>query len=314
MRPALLLILLLLLFSCQSDESLSIHFPKGGYPYLTTTSSKDSSFYALPLRDAFSKPDSLLYAYQGRHFFRSFKETNLSLSPPKKPVFRFISEDAFLVHPVLIILTEQEIIVKEGIKGYASAGWDQIRLTPEENEHYDLMNYVIPIYLRSNKPGRKKYVDSVIALNPQLRDPNYYFYLMDKAQNPEKAVFVYTTRRVPISKKTFRRLVTLINQSGFWQLPYYNNCPATPMDAGGYSLEAITPGQYHYVIATTCPGDTAIAKLARACGELKRAAKLDEEKWLNKYRAMNPVKPRETSSDTTHIVEIVELDTTETQE
>lgn len=313
MRLALFSILPLFFLSCQSDESLNIQFPKGGYPYVTTTSSKDSSFYALPLKDVFSKPDSMLYAYQGRQFFRSFKEPNLSLSPPQKPVFRYISVDAFGVHPVLITLNEEEIIVKEGIKGDANPYPDETRLSPTEYEHFMLMNLYIPTYLRSNKPERINFVDSVVALYPQLRDAHYYARLMDKGHDPKKATFVYTTRRVSISKKTYYHLVKLINESGFWQLPYRPQCPNLPNDAGGMNLEAVTPDQYHMVFTTFCPDDSTLAKFGRACDELEKTAKLDEKEWRKKYRAMNPVKPRATSSDTVHVVE-VELDTSKRQE
>ena len=70
-----------------------IKYPEGGYDYPTHIAAKDTAFYYLPLRKAFSRRDSFNRA---TNFFPMsfFNEPNLSMGPGKEDVFRFIYAEA----------------------------------------------------------------------------------------------------------------------------------------------------------------------------------------------------------------------------
>jgi hypothetical protein len=126
----------------------------------------------------------------------------------------------------------------------------------------------------SYKKWEKIYFDSLSKIYPELLDPNYYKYLLDKSSS-DKEKFEYSLQRIPIKKKRFLSLVNQINESEYWQLPFDNWCNHPPSDAGGFTLEVNTPKKYNVVFTLSCPADS--TKYIKACQELVKYAKMDDE-------------------------------------
>src|SRR6267154_564746 len=116
MRHTLFAILLSILFSCHSNNDIVIEFPKGGYPYPTTIDKKSENFPSYPLKDLLKGDDSFRIAYYGDLFLKALDEPNLSIKKQATIVFRFTYE-APMRQPLVVNFTENEIIIKEGIKG-----------------------------------------------------------------------------------------------------------------------------------------------------------------------------------------------------
>lgn len=104
------------------------------------------------------------------------------------------------------------------------------------------------------------YLDSLIKVTPKLLDVNYYKLLEDKEAVCAKETFKYTTNKIPLTKYQFNSLVTSINASGFWQLPYDISKPDC-MDGAGWSMEANISNQYKIVKDGNCGDTTAFSKI-----------------------------------------------------
>jgi hypothetical protein len=102
--------------------------------------------------------------------------------------------------------------------------------------------------------------------NPELLNANYYKYLLDKSANYGKEKFEYSLTKVPLKRKNFTHLVNLINESGYWKLPFDNWCDDIPSDASAFTFEANTPKKYNIVKSISCPDDS--TKYIKACQEL----------------------------------------------
>ena len=278
MRNTFTLLFAVFLFACQSDNQLQ--FPEGGYPYREKTTSSDSSFYFVPIKDAISTRDSFYAAFYGYHFHQSFDEPNLSLQPPDKPIFRFTYENSYVGYGAVLTMTEKEIILKEVKTGYPIPLRNQEMLNETEQNHYWFLweHFPIPEYRQQNikqKPWRVHYVDSITATSPKLLNPAYFLQLWDKTIDYGDEPFTYKQWQVPLTAKKFRHFVDIINNSGYWKMhPVTNNCPGEFTHPDGFSLEAIVPSKYHIVNYTQCYNDT--TRFAKACDELIKYAKLDE--------------------------------------
>lgn len=247
----------LLLFACNQ----SIKYPKGGFAYPKHVAAKDTNFYYYQLRDSFSRRDSFLEAT--RYItYQLFGEFNLSLKPARKDVFRLTYGAALGRFFYLIILTEDNIIVKKGDYSLI-AKWDTSRLSEKEKMHIDFFRRYFPVEERLaqlNKSSKRFfYLDSLVKANPQLLDVNYYKSLDDKETVYNKETFKYTTTKIPITKAQFDTLVNGINASGFWQLPYDISKPDC-MDGAGWSMEANTANQYKVVKDGNCADTTGFSK------------------------------------------------------
>ena len=235
-RYSIFVILIFAFCACDSNNIISIQYPDGGYNYSEKISSKDSNFYFYPLKDLLSTKDSFDYSYYSDHFYSSFDEPNLSLRPRQKGIFRLEYFDGALssMKPVVIVLTEDEIVVKEGNKGQAVPWPDTSKLNQLEKYHYELLQWRFPLDDTSYNPWQKKYLDSIAKQHPKLRNPAYYRYLLDKSKALEEE-FTYTTKKISISNKTYKYLVDQINQSGYWKMPFQFVCYNAPNDAGSFS-------------------------------------------------------------------------------
>lgn len=252
--------------SCNDDE---IVYPKGGFDYPKYVVNKDTTFYFYPLKDILSTKDSF-ESENSYSFLQRFNEYNLSLRPNDKPIFRLTYNG---YSTVIITLLPDEIIVKELIKGSWFDLPDTTKLTNKENIHFHILERFFPLNDSSYKGRKKIYLDSMSAANPELLNPNYFKYLLDKSGVYSKSKFQYSTKRIPITKKTFVYLVNQINRSGFWQLPFKNWCANIPTDVDGFMLEVNTSQKYNVVNSLSCPDDS--TKYTRACQELIKYAQMD---------------------------------------
>jgi len=92
----------------------------------------------------------------------------------------------------------------------------------------------------------------------------YRAYLQNKAVNIPNKQFKYTSRIVPISKEKYQQLVTAINNSGYWKLPYYVHSTEQYSDGFGYYLEANTRKKYNTVGADDINDEKQYAKACQA--------------------------------------------------
>jgi hypothetical protein len=279
-------LLILIAFGCKEE----IVYPKGGYEYPKYVEDKDTTFYCYPLKDVKSTRDSFETA-NWYSFLEAFDEGNLSIRPNDKPTFRMIYEG---IPTAVITLMPDQIIIKKLIKGSFGNLPDTTRLSIKEKFDFNILERFFPLNDTSYKKRKKIYFDSLSTANPELLDPNYYKYLLDKAGVLSKSKFEYTSKRVPIKKKTFVYLVNQINKSGYWQLPFDNWCQNVPMDADGFTLEANTPKKYNIVSTPSCPGDT--TRYIKACQEIIKYAKMDKEIrliWDGRATTDEPIKVKE---------------------
>jgi hypothetical protein len=169
----LLIILTLLFISCQTQSK----YPEGGFDYPSVVSVSDTNFYYYPLKNIESKRDAFQDAY-AYLFYQPFDEPNLSIKPLAKETFRLTYSRA-LGNSVIIVLTEDQIIVKKGSPSNIYYE-DTSHLTNIENFHLTLLKRRYPIDTIGKPPFAKHYLDSLIKLYPQLLDPAYYHKLYDK--------------------------------------------------------------------------------------------------------------------------------------
>jgi hypothetical protein len=191
--------------------------------------------------------------------------------------------------PVIIKVTEDSLVIKEGTKGSFNAWYDTTKLAPLERFYYKLLEFHYPLSDTNIKSRRRKYYDSLLKIYPELNNPSYFKYLLDKsAVYGEK--FSYKTTYRKISKEEYRHVVSLINNSEFWNCPYDCSCKDMPMDAAGFSLEANTPKKYNFITRPVCTNDS--SKLISAVEELVRLAGLNNKikvRWIESAPNENSV-------------------------
>jgi len=262
------LLLAVIAAACRQSDT-DIVFPEGGYPYLSSVSSADSNYYTLPVKHLIPRQDSFLYA-DGYMLYKAFDEPNISLRPLPRPEFRYFTH--LNHHLAMIMLTEKEIIVKQGVSGYIYPDDEVERLTADERERYRLLTRYYPLYDRLYEPREQKRIDSMVKAFLRLTDPAYYRYLIDKIKTDNKKSFVYSTRRIALTPARYHHLVDLINNSGYWKAPVTIPCTRpVAMDETNYILEANTPGRYNLVSYSMCC-DTSFFHLQQACAELVKYA------------------------------------------
>jgi len=104
----ILLISVLFLISCKQPPI----FPGGGYEFPSGYTNADTNYYRFPIKDIVSKKDSFRIS-EYHLFYRPFNEPNISIKPLKSPVFRLVYSPA-LKKPIIIVISERQITVKEG--------------------------------------------------------------------------------------------------------------------------------------------------------------------------------------------------------
>ena len=251
MRQFLSAILLSGFLSCNSSDKITIEFPDGGYAYPLLIDKNREEFFYYQFKDSLTKDDSLRTAYYGGYFFKALDEPNLSLKYYGKINFRFVYEGPF-EQPLVINFTENEIVIKEGVKGVIYPKTDESKFSEIERQHFSLLRRRYPLTDSIKNKGDKQYIDSMLKLYPSLMDPSYYMYLLKKIELPITEKFIYTTKRINISKQEFLKIVDTINRSGYWNFPFKIECGNMPTDVSGYSLEANTIDRYKIVTELDC--------------------------------------------------------------
>lgn len=258
--------------SCKTHK-VNIDYPKGGYDFPVSVDTSFSNYYYYPIKDLESRRDSFWDGVMYK-FYHAFNEPNLSLKPAEKPVFRF-EYSGWRQKPVIILLTEGYIIVKEGktedVYIETSSKFSDI-----EKWQYGLVTHLyLPIDSDHFSPRRKRFIDSAINLYPQLLDTKYYRYLFEKATDTAYQ-FTYSTVIKAISNSEYEYLVNKINSSGYWNLPPVVKCKEAIADGGGFILEANTVKKYNVVkVQQVCPNDS--SKFILACQELIKYARMDKQ-------------------------------------
>ena len=168
--------------------------------------------------------------------------------------FRLVFESTFR-KPIVFILTQNEIVVKEQLEGVPYPIYDSTKLTTIEKFHHELLDLNFPIQkkIENNHPSKKRF-DSLIKLYPKLLNPSYYRYLLDKSGTPSNPPFKYSIKKIAISKTQFFRIVNLINNSGYWHLPYSHDCDKGVLDGYGFILEANTEKKIQLCFQTGMSG------------------------------------------------------------
>jgi hypothetical protein len=257
------------IIGCESETL--INYPEGGYDYPTNV--EDTNYYRYPIdsmlysKDSFYIPDIYITA-------QIFGEPNLSLKPVGQDVFR-LHYDGWKNVPASITLTKNKITVHRGNQFYYYKK-DTSRLNEIERLHYNVLTRYYPLQKNRSLTSKQeqKYLDSLTRVYPQLLKPGYYKYLVEKTVSQDDPPFKYTITEKSISYAQFYHIVSLINASGYWKMPY--NLPVTQemSDGEGYALEANTANKYNFVSGG--PGATTEA-FAKACQAIVKLAGLDEK-------------------------------------
>lgn len=242
------------LFSCK-DSDTTVSIPTGGYDYPKNIETRDSGFYFYPIKNLESPRDSLLDAFYSSKFFPIYKEPNLSLRPKDHEIYRltYFSGNGYM--PEYIIAISNNLIIVKKTQQTTNEYVDN--MTELERLFVDvfLMNFPIKKNNKKIKKSRQHYLDSLINIYPKLLEPDYYRYLMDKMYTLYEKLYTYSTSEIAIFPTAFRELISTINKSGYWQLPFEYNCKDVPTDAGTFVLEANTKTKYNVVKTPMC-GDS----------------------------------------------------------
>lgn len=185
--------------------------------------------------------------------------------------FRFFLE-GFKQWPLIIVLIEKQIVIK---KALTDEFWvkDTSMLTPVEKVYYEILfDFGSKAHAVTYSTGAA--YDSVKKLYPQIASTKYSKYLHSKLVNIPNRQFKYTTKTISISKQQYRQLVMAINNSGYWQLPYYVHSTEQYTDGFSYYLEANTNKKYNCVGADNINDKKPFAK---ACQALIDAAGMGKE-------------------------------------
>lgn len=268
----------LLTQSCH--EANDISFPNYGFDFPKSVSPHDSDEFYYPLKNISSKRDSILN-YQSHYLFNAYDEENLSISPTEVPTIRFTY--AAMSYPVIIKLTPNTIILKQGYKGDFIPYYGVTNLT--EIERLFFYNNYFGYDSSNLSAGKLRKWDSLIQVYPTFNDPAYYNYVLDKAELPNTNPLKYHTKRIHISHSTYVSLVNSINGSDFWTGKINRDCNPGWTDGGGYILEVNTGKKYNVIFCTLgCPINDTIPKF---CQDLINLTGLKEEiqlYWKNEIK------------------------------
>ncbi len=252
-----------------------MEYPAGGLDYPKVVEVKDSSFWIYQYKDSLPVLDSLKAIDFGRFFLHNFNEPNLSTLPQEKEVFRLIY-DEFSSEPFVINLTETNITVKRGIKGWAYPYYNQEKLSEHEQELESQSERYFRVAERWKKdPLRAAYLDSLLKVFPDMNNPVAYQTLLNKTIDYGPIPFQYSAQIIPITRKTFDSLVNLINASSYWSMERESDCEYIPADASSFTLEANTPYKYKIVGSASCEND--YRNFTKACQEIVNHARLSNK-------------------------------------
>lgn len=267
------LALLIAAISCNQP----IMYPEGGYNYPAKDSAIDTNFYYYPLRDVLTRQDSFKMS-SSFLYYQAFDEPNLSVAAKYEDIFRF-SFQGFKFLPVVITFTKNQMTIKTGSSDYMTDGMiDENRLNEVEQKQFRFVSKRYPYY-SSNENDihyHTKYIDSMLEVYPNLRSLSYYKYLFNKALVPNwRHLHAYTTKKINLSYREFKHLVSIINDSGYWKLPLKMPEITQSTDGYGFSLEANTKAKYNLVMAN-CDCDPR-SRFFSICKEIVKCAGLQKQ-------------------------------------
>jgi hypothetical protein len=243
--------------SCQNRNNVS--FPNYGFDFPKTVSSHDSNEFYYPLKKISSRRDSILN-YQSHYLFNAYDEENLSIGPTEIPVIRFIYVE--MNYPVIIKLTPNTIILKQGYKGWFVPHYGVTNLTATERSFF--FNNYFGYDSWNLSPLKLRKWDSLTKVYPMFKDPTYYNYVLTKAELPNTDPLKYHTKRIHISHSTYVSLINSINKSDFWTGEINRDCNPGWMDGGRYILEVNTRKKYNVIFCTLgCPINETIPKFCQ---------------------------------------------------
>lgn len=239
-------VLTICFFSCNNDDKVvNVSFPEGGFAFPKTISANDSNFYFYGIKNLQKPADSLRDAFFGEKILKEFDEANLSIKPSSKVIFRLTSEWESLIDYVITIIQDTIIIKKRTRTNYVYK--DNMTETERYHENILFSNYPLIKNNKNIKESRRRYLDSLIDIYPELLNPNYYRSLLDKMYIPYDSLYSYSVSRMHISETQFKEIVNLINGSGYWQMPYYFDCQIMSTDGSTDILEVNTGTKYNIV-------------------------------------------------------------------
>ena len=276
--PTLAVLSLLLAAACHSRMT----YPPGGYPYPTGLKGRDTEFYRCPIRTRETRQDSMRDAI----FYEDWKATgepNLSLRPMPTDVFRFVYGEALNPTFYIIRMTPYEMTVRIGTPTAALEQLpDTSLLAPLDLRLYRILERNYPIDDTSIHHRRRRFLDSMGHIYPQLYNPSYYLSVRNREYPHSKPWYRFTSRTIALKPGDFDKLVSTINNSHYWQLPFDIEQEAV-MDGCGYSLEANTSDQYNYVgTGGACSDTGAFAKACQALVDFAGLQKKISLVWIPK--------------------------------
>lgn len=241
----------MLVLSCNRPNP-QIKFPNVGYQFPEQINYKDSSFPFYPIRSLETIRDSTYDAFYMKKLLEVFDEENISLRPQKKPLFRIIiapwTQPAYFIR-----ISEDEIMIKKGLRvDYLHLKEDN--LSAIELDHFNLLDAGVPITkrIKESSPTKKKYLDSLIKVYPELLKAEYYQYLMTKAFVPLDKPFTYSTKTVKLKNTEFMDIVNSLYFAGYWHLPLDLKCYNAPMDGSEFILECNSGTKYNIIKFWSC--------------------------------------------------------------
>jgi hypothetical protein len=210
--------------------------------------------------------------------YRDLNEPNISIRPMQQDEFRLTYQPALGPGPLIIVLTKDSIIVKQGTltDEYMRLS-EGLQLDTMEQKLVRLLdsNYPLDDTTVHHSPRKRHYLDSMGRCYPKLYDPAYYQSLLDKEFAHTKPLFAYTRKSIKTKQKDFDHFVALLNVSDYWHLPIPMPSLEATFDGWGYTLEANTTLQYN-TVSDGSNGDN-ISQFTNACQTLIDLAGLKEK-------------------------------------
>lgn len=277
---------------CDSQDK----FPPGGYAYPTSLNNKDTGFYLYPLRSLLSRRDSFRHSFDSL-IFSFYGEPNLSLRPFPFTIFRLYFT-AYKNRNLVITLTPAELTIKRLDEEHGTHIIDKSGLDSLERWQMRFMTRWFGTDYKADTGlyaiRMQYYLDSIRKADPRLDDASYYWHLYRKAIKDDIGTSPLSTVKRPVTSADYEAFVSLLNASGYWQMPYKRECNVEIADGPPYfQLEANTREKYNFVAGSVCPNDT--IDFYKACQQLVRLAGVDSEYdvvWIEKPESSDTAKRR----------------------
>lgn len=252
-------IIVVFLCSCKGNTE----YPDGGYEYPKNITDNDTNFYAYPIKSNLKKGEAFYYSYEYL-IYRPFNEPNLSLRSLGTEIYRLTYSTTF-GETIIMVLENGALTVKKGEPALLYEH-DTSRLTPKENYLLRLLSRYYPIDTTGKEPRQKKYLDSMIKEYPQLQDSTFYHMLFEKSFFIKKEKILFKEDKLNLPRKQYDSIINEINSSGFWKLPYKNECYDDAADGAGFTLEANSKYKFQIVSVGSCTENG--RKLSKVCEKI----------------------------------------------